>query len=86
MRFLVTAKCRANGRFVAAGEILDTTNSDEATLKALNDGGRGRFIADDAKQSPPNSTDSPPPEATVGSKPEVPDPKPLTRRGRPRKE
>ena len=86
MRFLVTTKCRANGRFIAAGEILDTSTSDESTLRALNDGGRGRFLADEERPATTEKSSAvqTPTEPTVESEPEAAEP--TKKRGRPRKE
>ena len=90
MRFLVTTKCRANGRHVAAGEILDESNSDISTLKALHDGGRGRYVADDYKAEAPAVPKAPAepeaPAVPVIDEASEPDTEPAKKRGRPRKE
>lgn len=84
-RLLIISKCRANGRHVAAGEILDESNTDAGTLKALRDDGRGRWISEEEKPVPAPQKPDPIPEPETHTKTveaEVPKP----RRGRPKRE
>ena len=75
----VTRNTRAKGEFIAAGTVLDETNSDAATMREINASGKGEWIAAEAKAEPiadQVEADEPQPEAG----------EPTKKRGRPRKE
>jgi len=78
----VTRNTRAKGEFIAAGTVLDETNSDAATMKEINASGKGEWIAAAVKESLTAHVLTNP-EAMVAI---ITEDEPPKKRGRPRKE